>query len=188
MKKSSIFTVMTLVLGLGLSVSCAHHEHGGKEHGGKEHGGKAKCSKDQKSNECQAKTKKKGANLRSSFRKVSVKDIKDALTSYIASNSDKNGIYNYTDRDREDKKLQLKFVKIHDPVRVMKKRGQFFACTDFQIVGKSGKLHDLDFWLTPTDTGLKVVQTKVHKDPIKKKKTWIKVPRYTFKGEEIIPL
>ncbi|MCC7404984.1 MAG: hypothetical protein IT288_11360 [Bdellovibrionales bacterium] len=117
---------------------------------------------------------------------VTVEQIKAALTEYIAQHTDASGIYSYIDVDRNNQPMKLKFVKIHDPVRFMEKKGQYFACTDFEVTGESGKLHDLDFWMVPTATGLEVVSTKVHKDPVKKAKAWVKVPRYTFEGEEMV--
>jgi len=166
-------------------------EHGGKEKDGKEHGGAEKCAEGKKGDECRAKhTKKKGASLMTEIpmRKVSVKEIKSSLIKYISENSNDDGVYNYQDLDRNNNTLALKFVKIHDPVRVMEKKGQYFACTDFEIVGQEGKLHDLDFWMVPSENGLSIVRTKVHKDPVWMSKKWEKVPRYTFKGENIVTI
>ena len=189
-----------------LATACAT-EHGGKsmksekakEHGGKtmEHGGKGMdkddCTTDKDGKEtCVPKKNKKDSDQgRTKFmkdRKVSIEEIKSALTTYIKKQSDKNGVYQYLDADRNNRPMKLRFVKIHDPVRHMEKKGQYFACTDFEVVGKAGKLHDMDFWMVPTATGLEVVSTKVHKDPVKKSRKWVKVPRYTFKGEEIVKL
>ena len=137
------------------------------------------------------KKKMKDKSSSTNFEKlkpVSVEEIKKALTDYIAARSDANGVYTYTDADRGNQKMALRFKKIHDPVRVMEQKGQYFACTDFEVEGQQGKLHDLDYWMVPTDNGLKVVRTKVHKDPRQKGKNWEKVPRYTFRGENIVPI
>lgn len=188
-------------------------EHGGQEHGGQEHGGDAResseDSKDKDKSDCTTnedgsedceseknsdkKGKKKSTRDSSALpgkikRKYSVKEIKDALMAHINENTSKNGIFSYVDKDRNFEKMNLRFVKIHDPVRHMVKKGQFFACTDFEVSGKKGQLHDLDFWLEPSQTGLKVVRSRVHKDPVKKAKKWVKVPRYTFQGEEEVTI
>ena len=154
-------------------------EHGGsavKEHGGaavKEHGGGA------------VKEHKLGSAEKSSLT-VSAKTIKNSLMQYINTHVNKKKIFTHIDKDNKDNKLLLKFIKIHDPVRFMKKKGQYFACTDFSASEKSKKIYDLDFWLAANKkTGkLEVVSVKVHKDPVAT--AWQKHPRYTFKGEEIV--
>ncbi len=132
-------------------------EHGGKEHGGQEHGGK-----------------EHGGEAAQTF---SAAEIKGAMNAYISMREDQ-GIFKITDEKTGDE-LQLKFVKIHDPVRKIEGKG-FFACTDFEVVGHSGKLYDLDFWLNPEGGKLKVTEEKIHKHPIKTDAGWEKKARYTF--------
>lgn len=195
---TTILSCFLLTLGLG---SLALGDHGGSavEHGGskvEKTGKKHKCKKGQvqKKDEETGKMKcvpkkKKTANMKLPLdRKISISEIKTTLRKYISQNTDSKNIFQYTDNDRSGQRLDLKFVKIHDPVRHMKKKGQYFACTDFAVLGKDGQLHDLDFWMEPTTTGLKIVRTKVHKDPKKQSDKWVKVPRYTFSGEKIIAI
>ena len=148
-------------------------EHGGaaadekkaQEHGGQkmhEHGGK------------KAKTFK-------------ASQIKLAIQKHISKTSDAKGLMMIHD-DQTEEHLGLKFIKIHDPVRVMKEKGQYFACTDFHVADQKEKIYDIDFWLEPQKGELQVVQTKVHKHPVKKQKGWIKQPRYTFQGEDIVAI
>jgi len=137
-------------------------EHGGKEHGGQEHGGQEHGGKEH------------GGEAVQTFTAA---DIKGAMNAYITMREDE-GIFKITD-EKTDEELQLKFVKIHDPVRKIEGKG-FFACTDFEVVGESGKLYDLDFWLNPEDGSLKVTEEKIHKHPMKTEAGWEKKARYTF--------
>ena len=136
----------------GASQEHGGQEHDGKEHGGQEHGGEA-------------------------VQTFTAADIKGAMNAYITMREDE-GIFKITDEKTEEV-LQLKFVKIHDPVRKIEGKG-FFACTDFEVVGESGKLYDLDFWLNPEDGKLKVTEEKIHKHPMKTEAGWEKKARYTF--------
>lgn len=116
-----------------------------------------------------------------------VEDIKKAMSDYINSAVDADGVFHLYD-EKTDKSLSLIFVKIHDPVRVID-GNTYFACTDFKVVGDDKKLYDLDFWLSPVDGVLKVYQTKIHKEPRKSLVYgWYKQPRYTFVDDKIVPL
>jgi hypothetical protein len=215
--KHLITILAAMILGMSCAQAGDHggKEHGGNEvsdEAKKTNMGKdneKKCAKGEEGDECRAqrdeakekgekkghekghkmKKGKKGAAYHSNgMRKVSAQEIKATLTKYIADNSDKNGIYTHIDADRDNAVMRLKFVKIHDPVRIMEKKGQYFACTDFEVVGENGKLHDLDFWMKPTDTGLEIVRRKVHKDPFMTNNKWEKRARYTFQGEDIVSI
>jgi len=53
-------------------------------------------------------------------------------------------------------------------------------------VGEPDKLYDLDFWMKDNTGGLKVYQSKVHKEPRKSLLYgWYKQPRYTFVNDQI---
>ncbi len=120
---------------------------------------------------------------------VTASDIKTAMKSHIKSETanGNTGVFEIKDK-KADKALDLKFVKIHDPVREMPEKG-YFACTDFHVKGKKAKLYDLDFWLQPSDNGeLEVVRTKIHKHPKKKDGEWVKEARYTFQNDKIVKL
>lgn len=95
------------------------------------------------------------------------KQIKDAMRDHIkATEAAMNGVCTVHD-DVLNKDWSVKFVKIHDPVRVIKEGKTAFACTDFvEIKGgkKTKNLLDVDFWLEPDAQGtLQVVATKIHK-------------------------
>ena len=81
------------------------------------------------------------------------KIIKEAMDIHLADRVDENGIFHMRD-DKTGEILKLKFVKIHDPVRVINSN-TYFACTDFHVVGERKKLYDLDFWMTPINGKLK---------------------------------
>lgn len=103
--------------------------------------------------------------------------IKEAMTSHIQKNTN-DGVFAIQDTKTQEN-LKLKFVKIHDPVRKIEGKG-YFACTDFEVVGETGKLYDLDFWLNPKEGHLVVTDTKMHKEPQKTEGVWQKIERYTF--------
>jgi hypothetical protein len=116
-----------------------------------------------------------------------VEDIKGAMELHIASRVDEDGIFRIRD-DVTGEVLSLQFVKIHDPVRVIDEE-TYFACTDFQVVGKPKKLYDLDFWLRPAGDVLEVYEERVHKEPRRSLLWgWYKHPRYTFVDDEVVSL
>ena len=120
-------------------------------------------------------------------KKYYVHDIKKAMMDYIQENVDEDNIFHLVD-DKTGENLKLKFVTIHDPVRVINSN-TYFACTDFHVAGNPKKLYDLDFWMSPEDGVLKIYKEKVHKEPRKSLiYGWYKQPRYTFIDDEIVYL
>lgn len=116
-----------------------------------------------------------------------VEDIKGAMHRHIAARVDDDGIFRMKDRVTGEL-LELQFVKIHDPVRVIDDR-TYFACTDFHVVGEPDKLYDLDFWLRPAGDVLEVYEERVHKEPRRSLLWgWYKHPRYTFVDDEVVSL
>lgn len=114
-------------------------------------------------------------------------DIKEAMSVHISEQVDEKEIFHLTD-DRTGEMLALKYVKIHDPVRQID-GDTYFACTDFHVLGQPEKLYDIDFWLRPAEEGLKVYDTKVHKEPRRSfLYGWYKYPRYNFVDDKIVPL
>jgi hypothetical protein len=114
-------------------------------------------------------------------------DIKAATRAYIEERADENGRFTIRD-DVTDELLTLRFVKIHDPVRVIDSE-RYFACTDFAVEGEADKLYDLDFWLRPADGRLVVYEERIHKEPRRSALWgWYKHPRYTFVNDEVVPL
>ena len=119
--------------------------------------------------------------------KYYVEDIKKAMELHLADRVDENGIFHMRD-DKTGEILKLKFVKIHDPVRVINSN-TYFACTDFHVVGERKKLYDLDFWMSPVNGELIVYKEKIHKEPRKALLYgWYKQPRYTFVNDRVVTL
>jgi hypothetical protein len=120
-------------------------------------------------------------------RKFYVEDIKGAMQQHIASRVNDDDVFRLRDRVTGEM-LALRFVKIHDPVRVIDRR-TYFACTDFHVVGEPEKVYDLDFWLRPDGDVLEVYEERVHKEPRRSLLWgWYKHPRYTFVDDEVVPL
>ncbi len=163
--------------------TCVNPEHHhatkgvGQEHAGKEHGGSALGKQEHAGQEHAGQEHAGQEHGGTAAQTYTAAEIKGAMNAHIAMREE-NGIFKIKD-DKTGEDLQLKFVKIHDPVRKIEGKG-FFACTDFEVVGEPGKLYDLDFWLNPEDGVLKVTQEKIHKNPVKTETGWEKKARYTF--------
>ncbi len=158
MKTTSALLALAIAA-IGGSAHAKGKEHGGKEHAGKEHAGKEHG----------------GAKAKS----YNAEEIKAAMNAHITAQTKDGGVLRIKD-EKTGEALELEFVKIHDPVRVIEKKG-YFACTDFNPKGMKEKLYDLDFWLNPNDKGeLKVYETRIHKHPEQKDGKWEKKERYTF--------
>jgi hypothetical protein len=113
-----------------------------------------------------------------------VEDIKETMRAYIISQLDSEGNFHLLD-DKADEILDLKFIRVHDPVRQIK-GDIYFACTDFHVVGKPDKIYDLDFWMNGKTGELIIYDNKVHKEPRWSLfYGWYKHPRYTFVNDEI---
>jgi hypothetical protein len=118
-----------------------------------------------------AKVEQKGKAITADFVKKSIQDHADTMSKAHG------GAFMIRD-DKLNKNWQLKFVKVHDPVRTFQKDGQtiYFACSDFKSVdGKD--LLDIDFWMVPKGDKLEVIDTKLHKVNGQ--------ARYTYEGVEI---
>lgn len=114
-------------------------------------------------------------------------DIKAAMNKHIAARVDEDGIFRIRD-NKVGKVLELKFITIHDPVRVID-NNTYFACTDFHVVGNEKKIYDLDFWMNPLDGTLQIYDEKIHKEPRRSLLYgWYKQPRYTFVDDKVVPL
>jgi len=115
----------------------------------------------------------------------SAEQIKAAMQRHIERRVrlGKPGVFEITD-PYTSQTLELKFQKIHDPVRVMP-NGFYFACTNFEVVGQPKKTYDLDFWLQPKDGELVVYQENVHKAPVREDGEWVQDPYYNFVDDRI---
>lgn len=120
-------------------------------------------------------------------QKFYVEDIKQAMMDFIAHRVDENGVFRIKD-EKTGEVLDLRFVEIHDPVRVIGDN-TYFACTDFHVVGDEKKLYDLDFWMNPVDGTLQIYDEKIHKEPRRSLLYgWYKQPRYTFVNDRVVSL
>ena len=72
--------------------------------------------------------------------------VMSAIHGYIATHKDKDGNLPIKD-DKTGEILPLEFVEIHQPVRHLKKEGEYFACTDFRKPGSQDEYYDIDFWV-----------------------------------------
>ena len=72
--------------------------------------------------------------------------VMSAIHTYIATNKDKDGNLDIKD-DKTGETLPLEFVEIHQPVRHLKKDGEYFVCTDFRKPGSQDEYYDIDFWV-----------------------------------------
>jgi hypothetical protein len=119
--------------------------------------------------------------------KYYAEDIKAAMLDHIAREQDGEGIFRLED-DRTGETLELRFVKIHDPVRRID-ADTYFACTDFHVNEELDKVYDLDFWLRPEHGRLVVYDARVHKEPQwSLLYGWYKQPRYTFVNDRVVEL
>ena len=107
--------------------------------------------------------------------------VMGAIHSYIATHKDANGALDIKD-DKTGETLPLDFVEIHQPVRHLKKEGEYFVCTDFRKPGSQDEYYDIDFWVNQKTGKLEVDNVKVHKVPVQEDGIWTQVPRYTFEG------
>jgi YHS domain-containing protein len=110
--------------------------------------------------------------------------VMSAIHNYIATHKDKDGNLEIKD-DKTGEILPLEFVEIHQPVRHLKKEGQYFACTDFRKPGSQDEYYDIDFWVDQKSGKLAVKDVKIHKVPVQEDGVWTQVPRYNFDGMDI---
>jgi len=110
--------------------------------------------------------------------------VMSAIHKYIATHKDKNGDLDIKD-DKTGETVPLEFVEIHQPVRHLKKEGEYFACTDFRKPGSQDEYYDIDFWVNEKTGRLEVDNVKIHKVPVQEDGIWTQVPRYNFDGMDI---
>ena len=107
--------------------------------------------------------------------------VMSAIHGYIATHKDDKGNLPIKD-DKTGETLPLDFVEIHQPVRHLKKDGQYFVCTDFRKPGSQDEFYDIDFWVDQKSGKLNVKDVKIHKVPVQEDGVWTQQPRYTFDG------
>ena len=103
-----------------------------------------------------------------------------AIHSYIATHKDQNGDLDV--KDQNGNPVPLQFVEIHQPVRHLKKNGEYFVCTDFRKPGSKDEYYDIDFWVNEKTGKLEVDNVKMHKVPVQEDGIWTQKPLYTFEG------
>ena len=107
--------------------------------------------------------------------------VMSSIHNYIATHKDADGHLDIKD-DKTGETLPLDFVEIHQPVRHLKKEGEYFVCTDFRKPGSKDEYYDIDFWVNQKSGKLEVDNVKVHKVPVQEDGVWTQQPRYTFEG------
>jgi hypothetical protein len=107
--------------------------------------------------------------------------VMSAIHNYIATHKDAQGNLGVKD-EKTGGTVPLQFVEIHQPVRHLKKDGQYFVCTDFRKPGSKDEYYDIDFWLEQKSGKLEVKDVKMHKVPVQEDGIWTQVPLYTFDG------
>jgi YHS domain-containing protein len=103
-----------------------------------------------------------------------------AIHKYIATHKDANGDLGV--KDPKGNTVPLEFVEIHQPVRHLKKGGEYFVCTDFRKPGSKDEYYDIDFWVNQKTGKLEVDNVKMHKVPVQEDGVWTQKPLYTFEG------
>lgn len=105
-------------------------------------------------------------------------EIKAAMLQHIQTTTQRGGGV-FTIHDPVQKRdLQLRFVKIHDPVRQVAGRG-YFACADFQTTD-GATVYDLDVWLAPNGEILQPTEIVIHKVAGK--------ARFTYANDRPVPV
>jgi hypothetical protein len=107
--------------------------------------------------------------------------VMSAIHNYIATHKDEQGNLGVKD-EKTGGTVPLQFVEIHQPVRHLKKDGQYFVCTDFRKPGSKDEYYDIDFWVEQKSGKLEVKDVKMHKVPVQEDGVWTQVPLYTFDG------
>jgi hypothetical protein len=107
--------------------------------------------------------------------------VMSAIHNYIATHKDEQGNLGVKD-EKTGGTVPLQFVEIHQPVRHLKKNGQYFVCTDFRKPGSKDEYYDIDFWVEQKSGKLEVKDVKMHKVPVQEDGVWTQVPLYTFDG------
>jgi hypothetical protein len=106
--------------------------------------------------------------------------VMSSIHNYIATHKDANG--NLGVKDEKGETVPLQFVEIHQPVRHLKKEGDYFVCTDFRKPGSTDEYYDIDFWVDQKSGKLEVKDVKMHKIPVQEDGIWTQKTLYTFDG------
>jgi hypothetical protein len=107
--------------------------------------------------------------------------VMSSIHNYIATHKDADGHFDIK-HDKTGEMLPLDFVEIHQPVRHLKKEGEYFVCTDFRKPGSKDEYYEIDFLVDQKSGKLQVDNVKIHKVPVQEDGIWTQQPRYTFEG------
>ncbi|MEG6508514.1 hypothetical protein V6C03_05980 [Methyloligella sp. 2.7D] len=106
--------------------------------------------------------------------------VMSAVHNYIADHKEKGGAL-MVENEETGQSVPLEFVEIHQPVRRLKKDGEYFICTDFRKKGTQNEYYDIDFWVDDKTGELKVNKIKMHKVPVEEDGIWQQKMLYDFK-------
>jgi hypothetical protein len=107
--------------------------------------------------------------------------VMSAIHNYVVENENEEGVLEL-ENPKTGEKVPLEFVEMHQPIRYLKKDGEYFACTDFRKAGSQNEYYDVDFWVDEKTGRLKVSDVKIHKIPVQEDGIWIQEDLYTFEG------
>ena len=108
----------------------------------------------------------------------SAEQLRDTIRKYIQTQEQKTGSFTIPDVKEKGTLRTLTLIRVHE--RVGKTGAYYYSCTDMKDVATGDQL-DLDFDISDSETELKVVAIRIHKDNGK--------PRYTYgPNDELIPL
>ncbi len=101
--------------------------------------------------------------------------VMSAIHNYIATHKDANGNLCVKD-DKTGETVPLEFVEMHQPMRHLKKDGQYFVCTDFRKPGSKDEYYDIDFWLDEKTGKLEVITSRCTRSRCKRTASGRKCP------------
>lgn len=107
--------------------------------------------------------------------------VMSAIHNYIVEHKNEEGALEL-ENPKTGEMIPLEFVEMHQPIRYLKKDGEYFACTDFRKAGSKDEYYDVDFWVDEKTGRLKVSDVKIHKVPVQEDGIWTQEDLYTFEG------
>jgi hypothetical protein len=107
--------------------------------------------------------------------------VMSAIHNYITENRNEDGALELKN-PKTGEVIPLDFVEMHQPIRYLKKQGEYFACTDFRKAGTENEYYDVDFWVDEKTGRLRVSDVKIHKVPVQEDGIWTQEDLYTFEG------
>jgi len=107
--------------------------------------------------------------------------VMSAIHTYIVENKNEDGALEL-ENPKTGEMIPLEFVEMHQPIRYLKKDGEYFACSDFRKAGTKDEYYDVDFWVDEKTGRLKVSDVKIHKIPVQEDGIWTQEDLYTFEG------